>query len=165
MFLSDLVRLVLSIPQKLPRLCLQFSSHIAIDTCFRRIHIIFFYRYRTALLLLLILIPVIISPRLFAILLHPCGGFRRKSQKLTGFIVMCCFVVGSVCILLILVKYIRSRHLFASLQASGSHQLSTSGGTAYTGSAANHKHTPQAAKIRTDKWLLLRFSICFLILR
>jgi len=90
---------------------------------------------------------------------------QEKNKELTSCVVMMCFVIGSICIIFILFKYIKSRHLFASLQASGSHQLSTPGGTAYTGSVASPKHTPQAAKIRTDKWLLLRFSICFLILR
>lgn len=89
------------------------------------------------------------------------------------FAVMFCFSIGSICVIFILFKYVRSRALFASLQGSQSNPMSNpmSVGTATTTaspgtlSGGRKVAQPQGAKIRIDKWLLLRFVICFLILR
>jgi hypothetical protein len=64
-------------------------------------------------------------------------------------------LIGSACMILILVRYVHSRHLFASLQASdGLSSTATASGVG----------GPTAGKIKVDKMLLLRFAIAFAIL-
>ena len=71
------------------------------------------------------------------------------------------FVLGSVCILFIVAKYVRTKQMFDSQHPSRSGALSVD-----TPQTPNDKRgMSQKLQFRVDRWLLLRFIICFVILR
>jgi hypothetical protein len=69
--------------------------------------------------------------------------------------VLCCWAVGSVCIVAILVKYVRNVASFRKIEGSKSTDMS----------AATSLGKKSLAVPQTDKWLLLRFTFTFVALR
>lgn len=69
-------------------------------------------------------------------------------------LVFSCWAVGSVCVIAILIKYVRGLANFSRIEESRSVDISlhTSNGKSVT--KVNH----------TDRWLLLRFSFTFIAL-
>lgn len=78
---------------------------------------------------------------------------NMRHSRLIQRIVLCCWFVGSVCVVAILIKYVRGLASFTKIEDSRSTDisLSTSTGKSVAGS-------------QTDKWLLLRFTFTFVAL-
>ena len=80
-------------------------------------------------------------------------------------IVLVSFAVGAICVILILFKYLRAKIGFDSYASASK---SYPAGSVVTGDATTSRighWGPKGLKARLDGWLVVRFSIAFLILR
>jgi len=79
---------------------------------------------------------------------------QKASVLISEVVVLVSLVIGSVCVLGILFRYIASKVTLRSLQGSASHMSSGVNGT-----------TAPTTKVKLDKVLLLRFTIGFVVIR
>ena len=80
------------------------------------------------------------------------------TSELTLFLVFLGWLVGGVCIVAILIKYVRGLANFVKIEDSRSVDISLQSPTTQGKGKMNH------AISLTDKWLLLRFSFTFVCL-
>lgn len=81
--------------------------------------------------------------------------------------VLVSFAFGAICVILILFKYLRAKigfDSYASASASKSYAAGSVAGVETTTSRVG-RSAPKGLRARVDGWLVVRFTIAFLILR
>jgi hypothetical protein len=80
--------------------------------------------------------------------------------------VLVSFAFGAVCVILILFKYLRAKIGFDSYaSASVSKSYAAGSVAAIESTTGRGRSAPKGLRARVDGWLVVRFSIAFLILR
>ncbi|KAK3110129.1 hypothetical protein LTR53_015904 [Teratosphaeriaceae sp. CCFEE 6253] len=104
-------------------------------------------------------VVAIVLPSLFIGIsfIEPIMGNVNAFLALNTVLITASFALGGLLMIVTSIQYIRSRRLFASIQASGSRV------TANTSTVRSGGQIP-TPRIKVDKFLLLRFTIAFVIL-
>jgi hypothetical protein len=81
--------------------------------------------------------------------------------------VLVSFAFGAICVILILFKYLRAKIGFDSYASASVSKSYAAGSVAAIESTTGRvgRSAPKGLRARVDGWLVVRFSIAFLILR